>query len=61
MSYCRFENTLSDLQDCIAALRRGEIISKEEMWKAQQMRDAVEDYIDAFEDYEPNEEEDDEF
>jgi len=25
MSYCRFENTAKDLQDCVNAIRRGEI------------------------------------
>ena len=24
MSYCRFENTANDLQDCVNAIRRGE-------------------------------------
>lgn len=30
MSYCRFENTLGDLQDCYDALREGAELSEEE-------------------------------
>jgi hypothetical protein len=31
MSYCRFENTLKDLQDCYKALQNNTIDSMEEM------------------------------
>ncbi len=30
MSYCRFQNTVSDLQDCQEALAEGKRLSKEE-------------------------------
>jgi hypothetical protein len=30
MSYCRFSNTLADLQDCYEALREGKKLSQEE-------------------------------
>lgn len=37
MSYCRFENTLSDLEDCFEALQNGEIESTSEKKKAKRM------------------------
>lgn len=33
MSYCRFENTFSDLEDCRDALDRGDSLSKREAMK----------------------------
>jgi len=30
MNYCRFENTASDLGDCLNALEKGEVISERE-------------------------------
>lgn len=35
MSYCRFENTLSDLEDCKNALDIGDSLSKREAEKAK--------------------------
>ena len=35
MSYCRFENTLSDLRDCKEALDNGEELSSREAKKAK--------------------------
>ena len=35
MSYCRFENTLSDLSDCKEALDNGEELSSREAEKAK--------------------------
>lgn len=37
MSYCRFENTKSDLKDCINALENREINSEEEKVNARRM------------------------
>jgi hypothetical protein len=53
MSYCRFENTYSDLADCVQALRNGEEISEYEMYYAKEMRRLCERFIEEFDDYEP--------
>tara|TARA_Y100001937_G_scaffold104455_1_gene144431 strand:+ start:460 stop:648 length:189 start_codon:yes stop_codon:yes gene_type:complete len=46
MSYCRFENTLRDLQDCVMALEDGELESGgSEMRAAMQMIETCEEYI----------------
>lgn len=37
MSYCRFNNTKMDLDDCLEALREGETLSKDEFRKCKQM------------------------
>lgn len=37
MSYCRFRNTVEDLNDCIDALGFGEIETKEEVRAAKQL------------------------
>lgn len=56
MSYCRFENTKSDLADCVSALERiaydNESISKREWHYAKQMRSWCESFIEAFDDIE---------
>lgn len=52
MSYCRFENTLSDLVDCVNALEElqydEEEISQREWHYAKKMRDWCESYIEQF-------------
>lgn len=53
MSYCRFQNTFSDLEDCVRALENGETLSEDEMWYASKMRRLCEVYLDEFDDYEP--------
>ena len=53
MSYRRFENTYSDLADCVRALRNGEEISEYEMYYAKEMRRLCERFIEDFDDYEP--------
>ena len=53
MSYCRFENTYSDLADCVRALRNGEEISDRELEYAKSMRKLCEMFIEEFDDYEP--------
>ncbi len=43
MSYCRFRNTKSDLEDCLDALRNCEELSKEEHGACKRMfKDIVE-------------------
>lgn len=37
MSYCRFNNTKIDLDDCLDALREGETLSESEFNKCKQM------------------------
>lgn len=51
MSYCRFENTFSDLYACFRALENGEQLSVSEMDYAKRMRVLCEDYVEAFDDY----------
>ena len=58
MSYCRFHNTLIDLEDCCGALEEGERISSQEWIKATTMREVCERYIQAFDEYQCMEEED---
>ena len=54
MSYCRFENTYSDLLDCKQALDDvvydGEEISEREMRYAKKMRELCEEFLDIFND-----------
>ena len=54
MSYCRFENTKSDLADCVNALERiaydNESISEREWKYAKQMRSWCESFIEPFDD-----------
>lgn len=62
MSYCRFENTYSDLRDCVLALElltEGDAtISKREWEYAKMMRDLCDDYLSLLEEVEQmNEEE----
>ena len=46
MSYCRFENTASDLHDCLEALTDDGIPeSKHERKAAERMRQYCEDYV----------------
>ena len=58
MSYCRFENTKSDLADCVEALEEiaydGEEISRREWEYAKRMRDLCESYLETFEEIDEN-------
>lgn len=45
MSYCRFENTLGDLEDCLEALRNEEIKSKREKEKAKTLLVMMADFL----------------
>ena len=47
MSYCRFENTLSDFEDCINNL--GEITSESEKRAAKSLYEAAKEYIELYE------------
>ena len=55
MSYCRFENTYSDLNDCVSALiecvEDEELLSSREDSYAAMMRDLCEDYLEAYQEY----------
>lgn len=53
MSYCRFQNTLIDFEDCFDALENGKSMSSEEQraafWliqKARELAEQFEDYSD---------------
>jgi hypothetical protein len=59
MSYCRFQNTASDLNDCVESLEMDgiESLSPNEQQSAVQMARLCEEYLDAYkaasgEDYE---------
>ena len=47
MSYCRFENTYSDLADCVWALEERDELSERERIYADLMYDMCVDYIRA--------------
>lgn len=52
MSYCRFHNTLKDLEDCRDALNSGEISSQEEKKKAKCLIEVCKEIADNYdEDY----------
>ena len=59
MSYCRFENTLHDLADCVYALDGvvydGESISESEWRCAKRMKEWCERFIETIEDCEEEE------
>jgi hypothetical protein len=48
MSYCRFNNTAIDLEDCIDTLNEG-VESKEEARKRKRLLQLCQDFIDAVE------------
>lgn len=50
MSYCRFENTFSDLEDCRGALDRGDSLSKREAGKAKSLIDLCREIADNYDD-----------
>lgn len=52
MSYCRFENTYSDLCDCFNAIKNGEKLSEDELYYAEKMRNLCEKFIEEFDEYE---------
>ena len=50
MSYCRFENTLSDLEDCRDALNRCDSLSEREAGKAKALIDLCREIADNYDD-----------
>ena len=46
MSYCKFRNTESDMDDCISHLRDEKSMSKEEKRAAQRMLNSILDFLD---------------
>ena len=50
MSYCRFQNTLCDFEDCLDALDSGKAMSDDEQraafWLIKQARELVEQFED---------------
>ena len=52
MSYCRFENTFRDLEDCVDAIVNDEDISEREANFAHRMRNLCEEYIQAYDEWE---------
>lgn len=62
MSYCRFENTYSDLRDCVMALELltgGDgTISRREWQYAKMMRSLCDDYLSLMNELEENDAED---
>ena len=57
MSYCRFENTFRDLEDCVDALVDNNDLSEREANFAHRMRNLCEEYLDAYEEWQSNREE----
>ena len=59
MSYCRFENTLHDLVDCVNALDGvvydGESISEREWKYAKRMKEWCERFVETFDDIDEGE------
>ena len=53
MSYCRFENTLGDLQDCEAAIRDGEVsdLSASEARALQEMFNIMHGLVEDYPEY----------
>ncbi len=49
MSYCRFHNTLADLQDCVESFSEG-VSSKQEARARKALREVCEEYLACCED-----------
>ena len=50
MSYCRFENTIGDLRDCVEAIEEGKPLSEREARFAKKMVQVCKDYLAAVKD-----------
>jgi len=48
MSYCRFQNTVGDLRDCVEALWDSPPTSAEEIAAAKRMAKLCEEYLENF-------------
>ena len=53
MSYCRFENTLRDYEDCLTALKNGDAsnskLSQEEIYYRDALYEAAKDFVAEYE------------
>lgn len=53
MSYCRFENTFHDFEDCLTALKNGDAsnpkLSQEEIYYRDALNKAVKDFVAEYE------------
>lgn len=58
MSYCRFENTYSDLEECVQSLRDNEPLSDSEVEYMRQMKELAEELIELADDFKQEEQED---
>lgn len=58
MSYCRFENTTPELWLCVGSLERGEILNEYEEPYRKRLYEAAKAYIEAYENYEPRDDDD---
>lgn len=58
MSYCRFENTTPELNKCAAALEHGDVLNEYEEFYRHQLYSAAKRYIEAYDEYEPRDDED---
>lgn len=47
MSYCRFENTIGDLRDCVEAIDTGDCLSEREAKFAKKMVQVCKDFLKA--------------
>ena len=61
MSYCRFENTLRDLQECIDSLQNFDNLSESEDLAMRKMIDVAKNYVEIAEDIEDDSEDDSEY
>lgn len=52
MSYCRNQNTLMDLRDCVESLKEGERVSETETEARLLLRNLCKEYINAFAEFE---------
>ena len=59
MSYCRFENTAGDLWDCVEDLNKGKVLNQYEEPCRHELLKAAKAYIEAYENYVPRPEDDD--
>ena len=48
MSYCRFQNTVSDLRDCVEAIAYNPPTSAEEIAAAKRMAKLCEEFLENF-------------
>ena len=59
MSYCRFENTTPELNACARALEKGDVLNQYEEPYRELLYKAALRYIEAYKEYEPREDDED--